>query len=121
MVINGSIGGNNAASNLFQHRTNINMKRITAIIIMTVIPSAIALAEPYYCYNPFFNRGSGTMWIITIGLFGFLIYFIYKNVKETGMGEACNSVDIINILNKRLAKGEISEEDYDRLKSRISG
>jgi len=97
------------------------MKRITAIIIMTAIPSAIALAEPYYCYNPFFNRGGGTMWIITIGLSGLLIYFIYKNAKGTGRDEAFNSGDVINILNKRLAKGEISEEDYDRLKSRITG
>jgi putative membrane protein len=97
------------------------MKHIATLFLFTVIPSAFAVAAPYYCNYPFFMRGGGTMWLITIALFASLIYIFYKNSKGTERVEACNTGDIISILNKRLAKGEISEEDYDRLKSRISG
>jgi uncharacterized membrane protein len=61
------------------------------------------------------------MWLITIVLFGFIIYLFYKNIAGAGRNNYDDSPDVMTILNRRLVKGEISEDDYDRLKSRISG
>lgn len=97
------------------------MKYIAALIIITLILPVFAIAGPYYCDYPLFIRGGGFMWLITIALFGFLLYIIYKNNTGTGKGNKDESSEIISILNRRLARGEISEDDYDRLKSRISG
>ncbi len=88
---------------------------------MITVPAVSALAGPYYCYTPFYNRGGGIMWLITIALFGFIIYLLYKNIARAGRNNCDDSPDVMSILNRRLAKGEISEDDYERLKSRISG
>ena len=88
---------------------------------MTTIPTAAALAGPYYCNAQFFSRGGGVMWLITLVLSGLIIYLLYKNITGSGRNYNEDSPDVINILNRRLAKGEISENEYDRLKSRISG
>ena len=96
------------------------MKYITAIIMTTLLP-ATALAGPYYCNAPFFNRGGGVMWLITLVLSGLIIYLLYKNITGSGRNINEDSPDVISILNRRLAEGEISENEYDRLMSRISG
>ena len=96
------------------------MNRILYLIAMTAVPSGLALAGPYYCYNPFFPGGGIYMWLTTLALFSLIIYLVYRSLKNSQLASG-ESPDAESILKKRLAKGEITEEEYDRLKSRISG
>lgn len=97
------------------------MKRIITILAMTAIPASAAFAGPYYCYNPLFPGGGIFMWFITIALFALIIYLVYRSVNKGSSFLSADSPDALSILKARLAKGEISEEQYDRLKEKISG
>lgn len=61
------------------------------------------------------------MWPITIVLSAFLIYLFYKSITGPRRDKIDEPSDVMSILNRRLVKGEISEDEYDRLKNRISG
>jgi len=57
-------------------------------------------------------------------LFFVLIYFLFKNLIKTHPRESNsksneNEYEILKILNEKLAKGEISEEEYLRKKELI--
>lgn len=59
--------------------------------------------------------------VIIIALLIFLLLQYSRNKNITGTFLQGNNENPAEILNKRLAKGEITEEEYDRLKSKISG
>ena len=90
-----------------------------------VLAPAMLFARPYDC--PYFNgmpfRGGGIFMIITTVLIIALIIFLIVQYSRKSKGTFLqgNSENPAEILNKRLAKGEITEEEYDRLKSKISG
>ena len=52
------------------------------------------------------------MWIIMIVLIGVLIYFFIQLQK----GKAGSTETPLEILKKRYARGEITKEDFDRMK-----
>jgi len=60
----------------------------------------------HYGYGGFF------MWIIVIALIGVLIYLFIKTQK----GKAGSTETPLEILKKRYARGEITKEDFDRMK-----
>lgn len=105
----------------YSDKERLMMKRILTIFIMTAIPSSIAFAGPYYCYNPLFPGGGIFMWFTTVALFALVIYLVYKSASKSNSLLTADSPDAMSILKARLAKGEISEDDYNRLKNRISG
>ena len=100
--------------------------KILTAAAMLLAP-AMLLARPYDC--PYFYgmpfRGGGIFMIITavliIALLIFLLLQYSRNKNSTGTFLQGNNENPAEILNKRLAKGEITEEEYDRLKSKISG
>jgi putative membrane protein len=105
----------------------IKMKgKILAAAAMVLAP-AMLLARPYDC--PYFYgmpfRGGGIFMIITAVLIIALLVFLFlqysRNRNSAGTFLQGNSENPAEILNKRLAKGEITEEEYDRLKAKISG
>ena len=52
------------------------------------------------------------MWIVMIALIGVLVYFLIQLPKaKTGSMETP-----LEILKKRYARGEITKEDFDRMK-----
>lgn len=55
------------------------------------------------------------MWIIFLIVVGVLIYFIVQVQKTKGQTPA-QGESHLDILKKRYAKGEISKEDFDRMK-----
>ena len=57
------------------------------------------------------------MWIIFLILVGLLIYFIIQTKKTNG--PATPSENPIEILKKRYAKGEITREEYEKMKKDI--
>lgn len=59
--------------------------------------------------------GGMFMWIIFIGLIGLLIYLLVRALK----GGDRMSETPLEILKKRYARGEITKEDFDRMKKDI--
>ena len=62
-----------------------------------------------------FGYGGMFMWIIFLIVVGLLIYFIVQVQKTKGQTPAQGETHM-DILKKRYAKGEISKEDFDRMK-----
>jgi len=59
-------------------------------------------------------------WVVVVGL---VIWFMRSNRKNHMHGACCSDVETsgkaLDILKERLAKGEISTEEYDKLKQAL--
>ncbi len=55
------------------------------------------------------------MWIIFLILLGVVIYFIVQTVKNKNISGDVQETPL-SILKKRYAKGEITKEEFDRMK-----
>jgi putative membrane protein len=65
-----------------------------------------------------FGYGGMFMGILFLILAGVAIYFIVQSVRsKNGIGQIQESS--IDILKKRYAKGEITKEDFDRMKNEL--
>lgn len=62
-----------------------------------------------------FGYGGMFMWIIFLIVICILVYFIVQAQKTKGQTPA-QGESHLDILKKRYAKGEISKEDFDRMK-----
>jgi len=65
----------------------------------------------------YYGNGYGGMfmWVIFLIVIGLLIYFIVQAQKAKGRTPAQNESHL-DILKKRYAKGEITKEEYERIK-----
>lgn len=61
-----------------------------------------------------FGYGGIFMWIIFATILGLLIYFFIQNQKRSHTPSPVDGP--LDILKKRYAKGEISKDDFDRMK-----
>jgi putative membrane protein len=109
------------------------MKKIYLFIILALVPLISMCSGPYgpmrdgyggYGMGPGMMGGYGYgyggmfMGILFLILLGVAIYFIVQNVRsKNGVGQANESP--IDILKKRYAKGEITKEDFDRMKNEL--
>lgn len=59
------------------------------------------------------------MWLILIILAGVVIYFLLERSKRTRTLEDSPGEGPTEILKKRYAKGEITKEEFDRLKREL--
>lgn len=59
-----------------------------------------------------YGYGGMFMWLIFLIIIGLLIYFIVQNQKTKGP----SSKSPLDILKERYAKGEITKEDFDKMK-----
>jgi len=67
-----------------------------------------------------FGYGGMFMWIIFLIVIGFLIYFMIQAQKTKGQSPAQNESPL-DILKRRYAKGEVSKEEYERMKKDLEG
>lgn len=65
-----------------------------------------------------FGYGGMFMWIIFLIVIGLLIYFILQAQKTKGERSE-QTEKPLDILKKRYAKGEITKEEYERMKGDI--
>ena len=109
------------------------MKKINLFIILTLVPLISMCSGPYgpmrdgyggYGMGPGMMSGYGYgyrgmfMGILFLILLGVVIYFIVQNVRSKNeIGQAKESP--LDILKKRYAKGEITKEDFDRMKNEL--
>ncbi len=60
--------------------------------------------------------GGGFMWLLLIVIIGVLIYLVIQNTKSKGkMGNLEETP--IDILKKRYARGEITKDEFDKIKN----
>ncbi|WP_379970475.1 SHOCT domain-containing protein [Ectobacillus sp. sgz5001026] len=79
-----------------------------------------------YGYNPCLEGfgGYGGSWVMMGIMFLFLVILVvifvvgFKNMQKTWKLPN-NETNAIDILKERLAKGEITEEEYDRLQQKL--
>ena len=103
------------------------MKKIYLFIILALMPLISMCSGPY---GPMRDGYGGMMGgygygyrgmfigILFLILAGVAIYFIVQSVRsKNGVGQANESH--IDILKKRYAKGEITKEDFDRMKNEL--
>jgi putative membrane protein len=67
-----------------------------------------------------FGYGGMFMWIIFLVVVGLLIYFIIHSQKQKGQTPTQNE-NHLDILKRRYAKGEITKEEYERMKKELEG
>jgi putative membrane protein len=62
------------------------------------------------------NYGGMFMWLILIILAGVVIYFILNRGRRSGTPAEPKQESPVEILKRRYANGEISKEEFDRIK-----
>jgi len=67
-----------------------------------------------------YGYGGMFMWIIVLIVIGVLVYFIVQARKTKGPAPTQNESPQ-DILKRRLAKGEISREQYEKMKKDLEG
>lgn len=67
-----------------------------------------------------FGYGGVFMWIVFLIVIGVLIYFIVQSQKTKGQAPIQDESPM-GILKKRYAKGEITREEYERIKKDLGG
>jgi putative membrane protein len=67
-----------------------------------------------------YGYGGMFMWIIFLIVIGLLIYFVVQAQKTKGQTPT-QGESHLDILKKRYAKGEITKEEYERIKKDLEG
>lgn len=103
------------------------MKKIYFFIVLTLVPLLTMCSGPMmgswdsagnYGCSFGFGYGGMFMWILFLILIGVVIYFIFQNTKSKNV-KGQSSETPIDILKKRYAKGEITKEEFDRMKNEL--
>ncbi|MEM5948111.1 SHOCT domain-containing protein [Spirochaetia bacterium 38H-sp] len=75
-------------------------------------------------YTPFFRYGGIIMMIFGFLVIAGLIALIVMSVRQTGFFRKLSSTEDdenpLDILDRRLARGEITEEEYDKLRKKLT-
>jgi putative membrane protein len=94
-----------------------------AIFSVIMLLGMSAFAQPYDDHHMGWNMhgygvGGFLMWLLLIVLIGVVVYFIIRQ-QNIGKSETTGETPL-EILKKRYAKGEISREEYERMKNDLS-
>jgi putative membrane protein len=102
------------------------MKRAFLFYVVFLMgPVMACTGEDYYGpmggWGHMMNYGYGGMfmWIIFLIIVGVAVYLIIQNAKAKGESGTSQETPL-DILKRRYAKGEITKEEYDRLKRDLS-
>jgi putative membrane protein len=100
-----------------------------ALTAITGLPVSCAGGGCFGPQNPYgwghmmhygFGYGGMFMWIIFLIVIGLLVYFIVQGQKTKGQTPTQNESPM-DILKRRYAKGEITREEYERMKKDLEG
>jgi putative membrane protein len=105
------------------------MKRFLYLAIAAVTAMSTMGCDGYYGpmrggWNHMMNYGYGCgfggmfMWILFVIIIGVVVYFILHNTKLKNSGGTTEGTPL-DILKKRYAKGEITKEEYERMKKDV--
>lgn len=65
------------------------------------------------------NYGGMFMWLILLILAGVIVYFIFERSRRSRTPGGATGESPVDILKRRYASGEITREEFDRLKKEI--
>lgn len=102
------------------------MQKVLLPFIVLFLATLAACSDDYF-YGPGngwghmmpYGYGGGVMWLLFIVLIGMLIYLVLQNAKAKG-NIGVSGETPLNILKKRYAKGEITKDEFDRMKKDLS-
>jgi len=101
------------------------MKRVSGLLAIPVILSIIIPGcgyenwrRGYGSHMMNFGYGGGFMWVLLLVVLGVLIYFLLQASKPKSPDRSVRETSL-DILKKRYAKGEITKEEFDRIKADI--
>lgn len=66
-----------------------------------------------------YGYGGMFMWLIFLILAGVIIYFVFERSRRGRTPDGTTGESPIDIIKRRYAAGEITKEEYDRLKKEI--
>ena len=99
---------------------------IVVFVILFILP-VVALADVEGCgfvwgWNQMMNFGYGGMLMMFIFaiVIGLVIYFIITNTKSNKYTGEFNKTSL-DIIEERYAKGEITEEEFEKMKKALKG
>jgi putative membrane protein len=110
----------------------ILMKKIASLVAIMLVPLLTMCGRPYgpmmgggdrignYGCGLGLGYGYGGMFmgILFIIVLGIAVYFIFQYIRSTkGVGPAQETP--LDILKKRYAKGEITKEEFERIKNEL--
>jgi putative membrane protein len=103
------------------------MKKVFFFVLLLFTPLLAIGCCPYgpirgwengHMMNYGFGYGGMFMWLIFLIVLGVAIYFIIQALKSKNViGQAEDSP--LEILKRRYAKGEITKEEFDRMKKEV--
>jgi len=98
------------------------MKRIFLLLIAFLTFSDVAFAHGYYDWYTgpwghmgYFGFGGIIMWILFLIVIGVAVYLIVQATKSKGLESPFRETPM-EILKKRYAKGEITKEEFEKMK-----
>ncbi len=103
------------------------MKKLLVLASLFLMALLVVSCSPYgpmHRWNgwdggPMMNYGFGYggmfMWLIFLIVLGVAIYFIVQTLKDKKISGDVTETPM-NILKKRYAKGELTKEEFDRMK-----
>jgi putative membrane protein len=96
------------------------------VLFFVMISGLLASCAGYRCFGPEdprewglmmhygFGYGGMFMWIIFLIVIGMLVYFVVRDQQTKGQTPTQESP--LDILKMRYAKGEVTKEEYERMK-----
>jgi putative membrane protein len=111
---------------LYKRRV-LMMKKLYFPIMMFLLSSLISCSDERY-YGPmrgwehmgYYGYGGMFMWMLFIVIIAVvLIYFVVQRAKSKG-NLGVSGETSLDILKKRYAKGEITKDEFDRMKNDLS-
>ena len=97
---------------------------IMVFVILFMLP-VVALADVEGCgfawgWNQMMNFGSGGIFLMFVFaiVIGLIIYFIISNTKSNRPAVGSNKTSL-DIVKERFAKGEITEEEFEKMKKAL--
>lgn len=108
------------------------MKKMYSLIILMLVPLLTMCSGSYgpmmggwdragnYGCGLGFGYGYGGMFmgIIFLILLGVAVYFLVQHLRTKDIGEQVQETPV-DILKKRYAKGELTKEDFERMKNEL--
>jgi len=102
------------------------MKVLIIVFVILFMFPVLAFADVEGCrftwgWNQMMNFRYGGLFIMSIFLIvaGLVIYFVIANIKSNRYAGKFHETSL-NILKKRYAKGEIAQEEFEKIKKDLS-
>ena len=95
------------------------------VILLLLVITGFGNTQPYFCGIPMmggsygmmnYSYGGIIMWIIFLVIIGLVGFLILRNTGFKGFNDS-NRETPLDILKKRYARGEITKEEFDKMKN----